>query len=197
MEQQGGENEIPILTKEEIAASLGYEPESCSSPSQEQRKLSKRKREEEIPDSVATRDELPPELKKQESPNPEDEKIAFFKSRLEDFKVFLQRRIPPDNEVAQQYLQDFISSSEKDFALELINTVSKLQMIGGMTLIFTRLCTKANMKAEDFIDRSVERPDLVTEKQKKDQLTWEITDFHEQLKELLKLAKELPEKFYQ
>jgi hypothetical protein len=74
-------------------------------------------------------------------------------------------------------------------------------MVGGMTLVFNCLCTKANIKAEDFIDRSVERPDLVIEKQEKDQLTREITDFHTQLKGLPKLAKELSKnsinKFFQ
>lgn len=155
-------------------------------------KTNKRKRCKDDEDQVLS-------VKKQETKQPVDQdaaKITFFKDRVDDFKLFLKRRIPPTNPTAQAYLEEFLAFSPGDFAVELLTTVSRLQMVGGLELIFGRMCAKAAMKSEDFVDRSIERPDLKTEKQIRDQLTVEIVDYHTQLKEMIKLAKELPPKFF-
>lgn len=158
----------------------------------------KRKREEDggLSTEAPTKCEKPSASKKFQYTSEEETKINFFKSRVTDFKTFIERRVPPDNKTAQEYLKEFLLTSDKAFANELVTSVSKLQMIGGLELIFGRMCSKANMQAEDFIDRSLERPDLKSEKQKKDQLTFEIVDYHTQIKELMKLAKQLPNSFF-
>lgn len=155
----------------------------------------KRKRDESE-DIIETNDDVPSEPKRFQGNPEEEKKINFFKDRVADFKLFIQRRIPPDNETAQKYLEEFLQTSDKEFASELVSSVAKLQMVGGLTLIFGRMCAKAAMKEEDFVDRSLERPDLDTEKKKKDQLTIEIIDYHTQIKDLLKLAQDLPKSFW-
>jgi hypothetical protein len=179
-----------------------------SDPANWQELHPKRKREEAIEeDEEKARDYSVPQSEggkppsKQRIPKDLKEKLAleakieFFKSRRLDFCTFLKRRLPRDNEVAMKYLKEFSAQSPADFANELRTKVATLQMLGGLTMIFGRMCTKGGIDESDFFDRSCDRPDITTEKQRKDQLVLEIGYFHAQLKELLALAKDIPTDF--
>lgn len=139
-------------------------------------------------DSKKAKVELPPQL-------PSNDEL--FVMRKDDFTLFLERRVPPNNPTAEKYMMEFKLLPPKAFAEELLNKLTYLNMFGGMDLVFERLCAKCAMKAEDFVDRSIERPDLDTVEKRKAQLTNEILDFHTQLKDLLKLAKQLSPKFWE
>ena len=126
----------------------------------------------------------------------DDEKFAFFNSRVEDFKLFLKRRLPPDNESAQSYYETFFRTSNAEFANELKTKLNGLSLLGGIDMIFTLMCNKVNMKATEFVDRSIDDRASWPEKKKQEQLQFEILDFHTQLRNLVKLAKELPDSYF-
>jgi len=132
--------------------------------------------------------------KDEQQTHKEQELIAHFKNRVEEFKLFLMRRLPPENVKAQQYYEKFFKTSDKEFAYELKTKLNGLSWIGGIDMLFTLMCNKIGMQLADFVDRSVDTSSWP--EKKKDQLQFEILDYHSQLKDLVKLAKELPESFY-
>jgi len=134
--------------------------------------------------------------KDEEQTHKEDKLVEFFKDRVKDFKLFLQRRLPPDNEQAQEYFDKFFKTTDQEFAIELKTKLNSLSWIGGIDMLFTLMCNKTGMRSTDFVDRSVDISSW-PEKKKQEQLQFEILDYHSQLKELLKLAKELPESFFE
>jgi len=167
----------------------------------------KRKRQEEeeeeeddeltqVDERFVSTEDLPVKKIKIEPPSlPSNDELYIL--RFEDLKTFMERRIPPDNAEAQKYLADFKAMTPKQFAEELLERVNYLNMFGGLSLVFGRLCAQCAMKEEDFVDRSLERPDLDTAEKRKTQLTLEIIDFHTQIKELLNLAKKLSPQFWE
>jgi hypothetical protein len=131
-------------------------------------------------------------------------KVAFFIDRVDDFRLFLKRRLPPDNPTAQKVLAEFYAMSCSEFAHKILEqlptgimSLAVLNLMGGLELVWGKLLTECAMKAEDFVDRSLERPDLDTPERKKDQLALERQDFHTQVKDLVELAKNLPKTFTQ
>ena len=72
----------------------------------------------------------------------QSDKLDFFKSRVDDFKLFISRRIPPENPTAHEYLKKFMSGSYSSFASEPINKIAMLHMVGALNMVFGRMCTK-------------------------------------------------------
>lgn len=134
--------------------------------------------------------------KHEEATHADEKKIAFFETRFKEFKLFLERRIPEDNEKAKEYLNNFIGLCPRDFAKDIVIRLSFLDSIGGITQVFTIMCNKSGMKAEEFVDKSMDYSNY-SEEEKQKRLNFEISDFTRQLKNLLTLAKDLPKKFFE
>jgi len=152
-------------------------------------------------ENVVIKEEPQPSKKKytekdEQATHKEDLKKAFFNDRVEQFKLFLQRRLPPNNQQAQEYYEKFFKTSNTSFANELKTKLNDLSMLGGIDMIFTLMCNKVGMKSTDFVDRSCPERESWPEKKKQEQLTFEILDFHTQLKNLVALAKDLPESYF-
>lgn len=178
---------------------------------EEQPKAPKRKREEidhekildelvDEPNTQTLSSECAPREKKQLTENDsskakDEENIAFFQSRVDDFKLYMSRRIPPDNKVAQAKLAELLAATYADLAKELGGKIASMESWGALCLAFPKTCEAFQMKPEDFFDRSAVRSR--TEDERLSVWQADIKSFNRQLSQLVKLGKELPPRFWE
>lgn len=133
-----------------------------------------------------------PASKKERAEESEKERIyKDYLSRFEDLKVFIKRRMPPENKAAMEYVNMLEASDPDQFLAYLKGSVLTLYHLGGIGLLFGRICSVCGIEEKDFIDRSVERPELDDDKKKAAQLCIEKVDLQMQIRYILDLIPQL------
>jgi hypothetical protein len=163
-------------------------------------KLPKRKREEdedEEPDFKVIEVKKAYTDKDEEETHKDDKKIAFLQSRIDDFKLFMERRIPSDNAQAQEKLVLLKEATHTEFARSLKDRIGHFGEYICMVKAFDSMCGSFGIKETDFVDRSLERPDVLSEAGKQKVLQNEVMHFKTQMKELVDLIKDIPDKFWE